>query len=79
VVVSIDIQNCPESIMDFHHHVFSSRRSKNVLGSSHLVLGWRKWLFGCWTSQSRLRSAKLTWQSFSKARIDYTIVFLSLS
>jgi hypothetical protein len=47
----VDIQNCPECIIDITFMFLSSRRYENILGLLHLVLGRRKQLFGCWISQ----------------------------
>jgi hypothetical protein len=46
VVVSIDIQNCPESIMDFHHHVFVI---KTIRECTWVIT------FGAWVKKMTLR------------------------
>jgi hypothetical protein len=80
---AIDTQNRPESIMDIIIKFLSSRWPESMLRSSHLVLGQGKRYFGCWTSQSWLsrfsKLAKPTWPTFSNARTDFTIAFLSSS
>jgi hypothetical protein len=79
----VDTKNCPESIMDNIIMFLSSRWPESILGSSHLAHGRGKWLFGCWTSQSRLsrlpKLVKPTWPTCSNARTYFTIAFLSSS